>query len=307
MTPQTQISTATWGIMFLLACIWGGSFAAGHIALQELGPFTIVAMRVSIAAICLWLYAVATGVAIPRGLGIWLSLAIMGALNNALPFCLIVWGQKTIPSGLAGILNSATAIFGVLVAALVFPDEKLTPARLAGVVFGVAGVAVALGWENLSHLDLTSLSQLAVVGAALSYAVSGAFARVAFKGMRPQATALGMVTMSSLMMIPLAIVVEGVPTFGYQLQTYAAIGYISVLSTATAYVLMYSVLAKAGAGNLSLITLLVAPVAILLGALFFGEALQSSAYLGFGLLALGMLLLDGRVLKLFKPSTQNRD
>jgi drug/metabolite transporter (DMT)-like permease len=180
---------------------------------------------------------------------------------------------------------------------MVFADERLTPARLAGVILGFAGVATAIGISNLKALDLTAVSQLAILGATLCYAVSGAYARVKFKGVKPQVAALAMATMSALMVWPLAIASEGVPTFAYHATTWAALAYLALMATATAYMLMYWIIPRAGAGNTALITLLVAPVAIVLGALVLHEKLPTNAYLGFGLLALGLILLDGRVLR----------
>ena len=164
-------------------------------------------------------------------------------------------------------------------------------------MWGVAGVALTIGPGVVRNLDLTSLGQLAILGASLSYAVSSIFSRHRLSGIRPEVVAAGMLTVSSLLMIPLAIWAEGVPTFDYALKTWAALGYISVISSAFAYILFYRVLLTAGAGNVSLVTLMIAPVAVILGALTYNEALPPAAYLGLGLLALGMLVIDGRIFR----------
>jgi drug/metabolite transporter (DMT)-like permease len=220
----------------------------------------------------------------------------MGLLNNALPFTLITWGQLTIPSGLAAIVNASTAIFGVLVAALAFRDERLTARRLTGVLLGFAGVAVAIGLHTLTTLNLTSLPQLALVAAAISYALAAAFARRVLGGLPPQVAAAGMLTGSSLLMLPTALWIDGPPVLTHGAQVWGALGYLAILSTAGAYLLYYRVLGMAGAGNLSLVTLLTAPVAIVMGALILNEALPLRAYAGFALIALGLLIIDGRLL-----------
>ncbi len=294
MTDQRTIPTRAWAELLLLALIWGASFLCNRIALQDIGVFSVVALRVAGAAIILWVYVLARGLALPRSWRVWTAFAVMGVLNNVIPFSLITWGQLTIPSGLASILNAFTAILGVLVAALAFRDERLTPKRLAGVVLGFAGVVTVIGPAALTTLDLTSLSQLALIGASLSYACAGSWARASFRGLEPQVAAAGMLSASSLIMLPLAFWTDGLPGLHHGPQVWAAVAYLAVLATAFAYLLYYRVLAMAGAGNLSLVTLLVAPVAIVLGAVVFGEALPLRAFAGFALLALGLLVLDGR-------------
>lgn len=297
MPPQQHLSPRAWAELFLLAMIWGGSFLSIRLALDGAGVFTTVAIRVGGAALVLWAYVALRGLKVPPGAGVWGKFLVMGLLNNALPFTLITWGELRIPSGLAAILNAATAILGVLVAAAVFRDERLTARKGLGVAIGFAGVATVIGLDALEGFDLTSLAQLAVLGAAVSYAFSAAYARHALKGLTPQVAAAGMLTGSSAIMIPLALLAEGVPSFSYAPEVWAGLLYLAVAATACAYLLYYRVLGMAGAGNVSLVTLLVAPIAILLGALILGEALQPTSYAGFALLALGLLVIDGRLFR----------
>jgi drug/metabolite transporter (DMT)-like permease len=281
--------------MAALALIWGGSFVANRQALTGLPVLTIVALRVLGGAVALWLWVWLRGLPVPRG-GRWVAAcAVMGLLNNVVPFCLIVWGQTQIPAGLAGILNASTAVFAVLVAAAVFPDERLTPARALGVALGLGGVILAVGPRALSAFDLRSTAQLACLAAAVSYAISGAFARTALKGIRPEVSAAGMLTAASALLVPVALWHDGLPQAAPALPVLASLAYLSLAASALAYILFYAVLRLAGAGNLGLVTLLVAPVAIVLGALIFGERLTAGALAGFGLIALGLLVMDGRI------------
>lgn len=296
---QQTISPLAWALLGLLALIWGGSFLSNRAAVGSVPVLTIVAFRVTGAAVALWLYVYARGLPVPRGPRPVMQFTIMGILNNVLPFSLIVWGQGHIASGLAGILNAATAIFTVLLVALIFPDERLTPRKAIGVTLGFAGVATTIGLDQLHSLDLTSLGQLAVIGASVCYALSGAFARVSFKGVRPEVSAAGMLGTSACIMLPVALIHDGLPTLNYAWTVWAALGYLAFVASAFAYMLFYKVLALAGAGNVSLVTLLVAPVAIVLGAIFYGESLSISEYSGFALLAAGLLIIDGRPRALF--------
>ena len=299
---QTAHTPRTWALMGVLALIWGASFLSNRVALEEVGTFTIVAFRVAGAASLMWVWVLARGLTLPRGARIAASFLLMGLIGNALPFSLIVWGQNHVPSGLAAILNAATAILGVAVAALVFADEKMTLRKGLGVALGFAGVTTAIGLANLRALDLTSMGQLAIIGSSLSYAFTGAFARVAMRGVSPLVASAGMLTGGSVIMLPLAYLTEGTPTFDYAPQTWAALAYLAFVASALAYLVYYTVLAEAGAGNTGLVTLMVAPVAIVLGAVVYGEELALRAYAGFVLLAAGLLVIDGRVLRALKAT-----
>lgn len=297
MSDQTSLSPRAWAELLLLAGLWGGSYAANRAALDEVPVATAVALRVTGACLILWAYVAVRRLPVPKTARIWSGLLVMGLLNNVLPFALINWGQLSVPSGLAAIVNASTAIFGVVAAALAFRDERLTPRRLAGVALGFAGVATAVGPERLMALDLTALPQVALVAAAVSYACAAVWARRRLSGLAPQVAAAGMLTASTLIALPLALVLDGPPAAMPGAAAVAALAYLAVAATAGAYLLYYRVLAMAGAGNLSLVTLLTAPVAILMGALLFGEALPPRAFLGFALIALGLLAIDGRLLR----------
>lgn len=289
------MSPLAWVLMAILALIWGGSFVANRAALTEVPVLTVVALRVSFAAALMWAWVAFRGLPLPRNRRLWQSFAVMGLLNSALPFSLIVWGQRHIDSGLAAILNASTAIFGVLIAALVFSDERLTPRKALGVTVGFGGVVVTIGPAALTHLDLTSLAQLAVLAASLSYAVAGSYSRTRIRGLTPEVAAAGMLTCASLWILPTALVHDGIPSFGWSGEAWAGLLFLSVAASALAYLLNYRILALAGAGNLSLVTLLLAPVAIVLGWAIYGEALGPRVLAGFAVLASGLLLLNPRI------------
>ena len=297
MTDQKSLSGRAWAEMLVLALIWGGSFLSIRIALDEISPLMSVAHRVAWAMLVLWGVVAMMRIPLPRNPRIWFAFLVMGLLNNVIPFVLMAWGQLHIESGLTSILNAFTAVVGVVMAALFFSDERLTPRKIIGVVLGFFGVAVAIGLENFKNFDLRSLAQLAVIGGTVAYAVAGVWARKNLAGMPPQLAAAGMLTGATVIMLPLVYFVEGLPTFDLQPRTLVAIGYYAVIATAAAYLLYYRVLAMAGSGNLMLVTLLVAPVAITLGAVVLGEKLSANALIGFVILALGLIILDGRAWK----------
>ncbi|WP_208354344.1 DMT family transporter [Pseudaestuariivita rosea] len=296
MAPQKSLSARAWVELILLSAIWGGSFLSIRVALDEIGPLTSVAHRTGWAMLILWAVILTRRLPLPKDLKTWAAFAVMGCLNNVIPFTLMAWGQLYIETGLTSILNAATAIFGVIIAAIIFADERLTATRAIGVTLGFLGVATAIGLENLLNFDIRSMAQLAVIGGTISYAFAGAWARAKLSHLPPQMAAAGMLTASSLIMIPVAWVFEGPISFDLQTDTWIAIAYYAIAATALAYLLYYRVLATAGSGNLLLCTLLIAPVAIILGAIVRDEVLPTQAFVGFGLLALGLIILDGRLL-----------
>ncbi|HCQ64761.1 MAG TPA: EamA family transporter [Rhodobacteraceae bacterium] len=282
--------------MLLLSFIWGSSFLTTTMLVETLAPLHVVTHRVLWAAVFLWIYALVRRLPVPRDLSTWGALLIMGAGANALPFVLQAYAQTTIESGLAGILNASTAIFGPLVAALVLSDERLTRAKATGVALGFAGVALVFGLDVLGGFDLRSAAQLAMIASTFCYAATSVFARLRLGHLSPEVAALGMLTGSSLIMLPLSWAVEGPLPFNLPAPMLAALAVYGLVITAIAYLLFYRIIRLAGAGNTTLVTLLVVPVAVTLGAMVRAESLPPSAYAGFGLIALGLVVIDGRLL-----------
>lgn len=292
---QQRFSRKGWVLIGLLALIWGGSFPATRAILTEVDVLTAVAFRVLGGAICLWLWVLWRGL---RPQGGWRGaprFLVMGLLNNVIPFGLIAWGQQHIPSGLAAILNSSTAIFTVALAALILADERLTGRKALGVLLGITGVALVIGPAVLHSLDVTSFGQVAILGAGLSYASAGIFARLTLRTEAPEVAAAGMLTAATLVMVPLALWHNGVPTLDYAPTTWAALAYLATAATAFAYLIYYAALQVAGAVNVSLVTMMIPPVSVVLGRLAFDEALSPLAFAGFATLAAGLVVIDGRL------------
>jgi drug/metabolite transporter (DMT)-like permease len=289
-----------WTLLILLSTLWGGSFFFGKMALAEIPPLTLVFGRVSLAAVALHVVVVASGKRMPRAPGPWTAFLMMGALNNLIPFSLIFWSQTHIASGLASILNSTTPLFTVVLAHLLTRDERMTSNRLAGVLLGLAGVAVMIGPDALAGLGAHVLAQIAVLGAACSYACAGIFGR-RFQGIPPLVTAAGQVTGTAIMMLPIMLAVDRpwilpLPSS----RTWIALAGLALLCTALAYVIYFRILATAGATNLLLVTFLIPVSALLLGTLILGEQLDAKHFGGMGLIALGLAAIDGRPLRLLK-------
>ncbi len=298
MTPARPSMTATeWGLLLILSVIWGGSFFFTGVAVKELPPLTIVAARVGLAALALHVVVRLSGHPMPTSSKIWLGFLGMGLLNNILPFSLIVWAQTHIESGLASILNATTPLFGVVVAHMLTRDEKMTGNRLAGVLVGFAGVAVMIGPSSLSRLGEDVLAQIAILGAALSYAFAGVYGRrFRLWGLSPIVTACGQLTASSAVILIFAMAVDRPWTLAPPgAATIAAVIAIALISTALASVIFFRILASAGATNIMLVTFLIPVSAILLGAVFLGERLAPEDFAGMAIILVGLSLIDGRL------------
>ncbi len=294
------MSLAAWLLLFFLSALWGGSFLFAKVAVAEIPPLMLVFLRVLIAAAVLHVVLRFTPHRFPRDPKMLASFLVMGLLNNAIPFSLIFWGQTGIAAGLASILNATTPIFTFLIAAVVLHQEPVTANRIAGVLLGLSGVVLMLS-SSLAGLSSDPLwAQAACLGAALSYGCAGAFGR-RFKGTPPLVTATGQITGSTLLMLPLALFSAGSwSPADVSLLVWGNVLALAVLATALGYMIFFRLLGEAGATNTSTVTLLVPVCALGFGYLLLGERLYPVQFAGLGILLGGLVLLDGRALKLLR-------
>ncbi len=301
MDPEIKsMSPYEWLLLFILSILWGGSFFFVGIAVEALPPLTIVALRVTLAAIALIAVVYVSGLKMETGIKVWIAFFGMGVLNNMIPFTLIVWGQTHIASGLASILNATTPLFTVIAAHFLTRDEQLTRSKMIGVSIGFCGVVIMIGYDAVTGFGENIYAQFAVLGAAVSYALAGIYGRCFRRlGIKPLITATGQVAASSVLLIPLALIVDQ-PFLLLMpgLEIWLAIAGLALLSTALAYILYFRILSTAGATNVLLVTLLIPVSAVLLGIAFLGEQVEIKHLVGMGFIGLGLLAIDGRVLKL---------
>ncbi len=295
--PQRPMTAREWGFLTILSLLWGGSFLFVGVAVKELPPLTLVALRVGLAAAILWASAPLIGVSPPRSGKALAALIVLGFGNNALPFTLISWGQTHLPSGLASILNAATPLFTVVAAHLLTKEEKLSGLKLAGTIAGLSGVAALLGPDLLTGGGASLWAELAVLAAALSYALTTIFARrMRALGLKPIVVAAGQTTAAALLVAPLALALDHPWTLPIpSAETVGCVLAIAAFSTALAYVVYFRILAGAGATNVLLVTLIVPATSVALGAFFLGERLTARQFLGYALIAIGLACIDGRL------------
>ena len=299
---RSQMNRSDWLILVVLAAIWGGAFLFIGIAVKHVQPLTYVWLRLTIAAIAMWTYLKVRRQSLGLPRQVWGAILLLALLNNALPFTLFGWGQTHIASGLASILNATTPIWGVVVAHFLTHDERMSPRKLAGVLLGFGGVATMIGPSLLSDIGTNALAQLACVTASLSYALAAVWARRFRRiGVSPLSVTTGQLTAGAIVMLPLSMFVDQPWTRAFPpLGAWAAITALALFCTAFGYVLYFRLIDRAGATNALLVTLLVPPVAIVLGALFLNETLAPQDFLGLALIALGLAAIDGRLVSLLR-------
>lgn len=292
-----------WVYLLMLSGLWASSFMFNALALEQYGPLTVAFLRVGLGALTLLSLALFTGLTLNlRRLDLrrsWPVFLLLGCVNNVIPFSLIVGGQTLISSGLASVVNASTPFFALLIAALVL-KEIITLAKLLGLTLGAAGVGMlALPGLGLPDGDILILGILMILGASLSYGIAAVAGKVLLTT-PAMASATGMLCASTLVSAVVMLAVEGPITTWPTVQTALSVGCLGVLCSALAYGLYFEILKLAGPVSLSLVTLLIPPGALLLGAMVLGEDIRLTDILGLALILTGLIVLDSRVFKLMR-------
>ncbi len=292
------------GLLFILAALWGASFLYIRLAVDALGPFALVAARTLIAAAALLIFARLSGRTVTLREH-WRQFAILGALNSAIPFVLIAAAEQSITASLASILNATTPLFSAVVAA-VWLHDRLTPARIIGLLLGLAGVAVVVGLIRLpgapvgeqAVFTLTLDNALAVamsLGGALFYALGSSYARVRLRGASTYSLAIGQQLAAGLLVLPLAA--ADPPGGALTPVIIAAVLALALLSTSLAYLIYFTLLARVGPTNTLTVTFLVPFFGIFWGALLLNEQIGWGQIIGMLLIVGSLILVTG-----FRPA-----
>jgi drug/metabolite transporter (DMT)-like permease len=291
------MSLAHWIALVLLGAIFGSAFSLNEVLVSEYGPLTVSTIRVALGALGCWLWVFTTRRTINLG-GVGLvTLSAFGIFQYAAPFALIPLAQAHITSSSAGIANAMTPVAVVLVSQVWPGGEKATANKLIGVAFGVFGIVFLTAKSGEGGTS----ERLYIVVAALApicYAIALNLAR-RFHGVDPAVLTASAMSSGVIAILPFAIAGEGVPSIP-DADTAVAFAAIGFGLTAAAFLIMYSLLPKVGATNLSLVTL-VAPVsAVLIGHTVFGDPIGNGHIAGMGFILLGLVTIDGRIWKVLK-------
>jgi len=291
-----------WTVFVLLGLIWGSSFLWIRIAVQDTGPFTLVALRLLFGLFGLLAVMKYKKLPFPRDKRTLLSLAIMGVINTALPFTLISWGETRIESSLASILNGTVPLFAIIIAHYWLHDERITLARIVGLIVGFVGVVVLVGRDfDINSLGGNFLGQLAVIAASISYATAATFSRKYLRGQAPvvQAT-VPILAADALMWLSLPVVGSLAPSldapnhFPTLPITWFALVWLGILGSCVAYILFFHLLNAWGVTRSTLVTYIFPVVGLILGIVFLSENLDWRLVIGSALVVSGIAVVNLR-------------
>jgi drug/metabolite transporter (DMT)-like permease len=284
-----------WFILFLLGTIWGASylFIRVGVGFGDFTPLTFVAMRVLTAALALLVVLQIRGEKLPAfSKRAWLPLVALGILNGVIPYTLITWGETHIASGMAAILTAAMPIFTVIFAHFATHDEKFSVNRVIGIAVGFVGVVVLFLPELREQIQWSFFGQLAVVGAAVSYAMAIIVAKKYLTGVSHSVASTGQLLSASAFMAPAALIFEQPFALRPGLAAIGSVLVLALVGTSFAYILYYWLIEKTGATSTSVVTYIIPISGIALGALVLGERLDWTAFVGLALIVAGVGLVN---------------
>ncbi|HVY50962.1 MAG TPA: DMT family transporter [Devosia sp.] len=284
-----------WALIVMLGAIWGCSFLFNAILIREISPLWVSAGRVTIGAIICWVAFLAMRRKAPADWRIYAQLVLLGILNYAIPFALFPWAEEHLASGIVGVINGMTPMTTVIVSQLWPGGEKATWNKVAGVLIGLAG-AVILASPSLGQGSSgQALAYAAALGATLCYALTLNYAR-RFKAVDSTVVASSSLSAAAIIMVPIALLFSGAPVITRP-ETWGALLGIGVFSTSFSFLLVYWLLPKVGATNLSLNTFITPISAILLGVLVLNESLLPAHIAGIVVIFIGLVFIDGRLVR----------
>jgi drug/metabolite transporter (DMT)-like permease len=292
-----RLDGRSWALLLVLALLWSLSFIFIKVAGEEIPVFTLVLVRVGIAALALHVFVLATGRHYPRDPKMLLRYGVMGVLNNVLPFALIVYATASLGAGAASILNATSPIFALLVAHTTTNDEKVTPPKLIGILLGLVGVAAMVGPDAIAGVQTELIAASAMLLASFFYGAAAVFGR-SFRAVDATVSATCQLSASTLLLLPIAFIVDR--PWSLPLPSAIALSSaiaLAILSTAVAYVIFYALIRRAGATNTILVTLLIPVGGMFLGWALLGEPFTPAEAAGMVLIGLGLVVIDGRLLR----------
>jgi len=277
--------------LLILGGLWGSSYLFIKVAVGDIPPLTLVAGRLVLAAVILWLVLAAVRQPMPRSRRLWAVFAVMGLLNGAVPYSLIFWSEQHITSGLASLLQATMPLFTVLMGHFLMRDERLTLGRVAGVILGFVGVGLLMLPDLRQGAHANLLGELAMVASSVSYAGAALFARSRLRGQPALVSTTGQLTMGAVWIVPLSLLIEGPPRAVPSLPALGSWLGLTILGTAIAYVIYFKLIERTNAAFVSTVTYIIPVFGLILGALVLHEVLSLTLLVSLGLILAGVLLV----------------
>ena len=294
------MSNKNWLLVISLGIIWGSSFLFVEILLNNINPWMIVFLRVSIASIILISFCIYKNINLNLKLNDYYNISVMSLLNNVIPFLLIVYGQKTTTGGLASIINSSTAFFSIILASILISEEKLNFSRIIGVIIGVVGVIITIGYDNLIELNEEGIGPYYILLATISYSFAGIWAKVKMKNISSLLSATGMTSISAILLFPIVIIYHQEQFYLIDQMVFKNAMLYALCCSVFAYLIYFKILETTGAGNLLICTIIVPASALILNYVVLGEQILSKEIFGIIIISIGLIILDGRILNYLK-------
>jgi len=280
--------------LMVLACLWGSSYLFAKIGVSEIPARTFAMGRAALGASILFLVLRLRGQRLPKWGRIWKHLAVVGLIHNAIPYVMVAWGAQYIDSGLAAIITGTTPLCTIVLAHFLVADDRLTPTKVLGALVGLGGLLVLVAPTLLSGVRATGAGVLAVLVVAVCYAIAIIYARHHLRGLPPLAAPTAQLMLATLYTLPLSLIMDqpfrlAVPS---GLAISALVG-VSILGTASAFMVFYRLVEIANPTHISMVNYLVPIVGATLGVVVLGEQLTWNIYFGFAIILTGVLTANG--------------
>lgn len=279
-------------MLLLLAAVWGSSFVFIKIGVTEVPPITLTAVRLGLASAFLLLVMAVTRRAFPTGRSLWSMMVVAALIGNALPFCLIAWGQQSIPSGTAAILMGVMPLITMVLAHAFTDDEKLNLRKVVGMVVGLCGLCMLVGPAAVQGLTASFVGMLALLAAATCYGFNTVLIRRMDAPDRTSAVTM-IILLSALIVAPFAFVLENPLVVTAGLKAWSAVITLGVLHTSFATLLMFAIIGRAGASFFSQLNLIIPIAGVVWAAVLLSEIPGLNALAALGLIILGILIAKG--------------
>lgn len=274
-------------LLLLLSTLWGASYTFIRVGVESIPPVSLIAARTLIAGLLLIGWMSVSGVAIPRSLAVWKRLFVQASLNSVIPFTLIAWAQQYVEAGVATILNSTAPVFVFFVTWFLTKHEAVTTRKLVGVIVGLLGICLIIGFSALNGLGDQVLPQLAIVAATICYAGAAIYGR-SFQGLSPLVPAAGSLIAGAIVLIPISLIFDRPWTLQPSFNSTAALLMLSVFSTAIAFVIYFRLVQTLGSVGTTSQAYIRVPIGVAIGAIFLGESLPPTMWMGLGCVVIGV-------------------
>jgi drug/metabolite transporter (DMT)-like permease len=286
-------SQVDWLVFLALGLMWGSSYLFIKLAVDDFGTFTLVSLRLLVGAALLWIVVRLARQPLPREPRMYGHLVVMAMVNVTIPFLLITWAEQSVDSSLAAILTSPVPLFAIILSALFLADEPIRINGVAGLVVGFVGVIIITS-PGLTSGNSSITGELALLGAAFSYAVGAVYSRRNVRGLPPMIPAVFQVSFAAIIVSVFALLFEHPWTATPDAEAIFSILWLGIFGSGLAYLLVFRLFSNWGATRTTLIAYVIPPVGIVLGVLVLNEPIDARIVLGTGLVVAGVGLVNSK-------------